>query len=187
MKEIIIIRGAGDLASEIIQKFYRAGINITVTESGKPSFIRKNVSYGMIVNLAPITIALGPGFSAGIDADFVIETMRGHNLGRLIFQGKAQEDTGIPGVIGGESNLRVVYSRFEGEITIVKDIGDKVKRDEVIAYVDNHPIKATINGLLRGMIHSRFKVTKGLKIADKARALGGATLEAYLYIKLTKN
>ena len=153
--------------------------------------------------LAPITVALGPGFFAGKDVDIVIETMRGHDLGRLIFQGEALPNTGVPGLVGGESELRVVHSPCEGILTIVKDIGDLVNQGDVIAKIGTEEVKATITGLIRGMITNRLYIKKGLKIADidprkaeykncftisdKARTLGGSALEAVLYMRNIKN
>lgn len=158
---------------------------------------KKNL--GTNKEMAPITIALGPGFCAGKDVDIVIETNRGHNLGRLIFEGFAKENTGVPGVIAGFSKERVIYSDYEGYITHVKTIGDIVKQGEVIALINKNEVKASISGLLRGLIKEDTLVNKGLKIADidpriaevenyttisdKARNIGGGVLEALLYIK----
>lgn len=152
--------------------------------------------------MAPITIALGPGFCAGKDVDVVIETNRGHNLGRLIFEGFAKENTGVPGVIDGFSKERVIYSEHEGYIKHVKNIGDIVKQGEVIALINESEVKASISGLLRGLIKEDALVNKGLKIADidpriteienyttisdKARSIGGGALEALLYMKNKK-
>lgn len=295
MKNLIIVRGAGDLASGVIQKIWRSGFNILVLETENPSFIRKTVSYGsamfresctfnledatsrylgsldsvkkensikyleechvllkkidetiskdeipiiadsnleilnvikesnnklfvvdgiidaiiakknlgMTKDLAPITIGLGPGFIAGEDVDIVIETMRGHNLGRLIFKGSAQPNTGVPGMVGGESKLRVIYSPCDGNVEIIKDIGSIVKKDEIIGKVGEENIIATIDGLVRGAIRNGYCAHKGMKIgdidprieeyenaytiSDKARALGGAALESILYLNKIKN
>ncbi|MBC2581977.1 selenium-dependent molybdenum cofactor biosynthesis protein YqeB [Clostridium sp. DJ247] len=156
-------------------------------------------NFGTNIHMAPITIAIGPGFEAGKDVNIVVETMRGHNLGRLIFSGRAMENTGIPGEIGGYSKERVIYSPADGVITNVKEIGDLVKAGETIACVNNIEIKATISGILRGIIREGSNVVKDLKIADidprltekensntisdKARSIGGAVLEAVLYLK----
>jgi xanthine dehydrogenase accessory factor len=158
---------------------------------------KKNL--GTSINMAPITIALGPGFEAGKDVDVVIETMRGHNLGRLIFSGRAMENTGVPGKIAGYSKERVIYSPAEGIISNLKEIGDIVKAGEPIAVIDNVQIKTVIDGLLRGIIRDGTNVARGLKVADvdprltekencntisdKARSIGGAVLEAILYLK----
>ena len=151
---------------------------------------KKNM--GTKKDMAPITIALGPGFLAGKDVDIVIETARGHNLGRLINDGLAAENTGIPGNIGGFTKERVIYSHYDGVIKNVKEIGDIVSAGEVIARVSDHEIYATIDGVLRGIIRDGFKVTKNFKVADidprineqkncfnisdKARSIGGAVL-----------
>ena len=152
--------------------------------------------------MAPITIALGPGFEAGVDVDVVIETMRGHNLGRLIFDGYAMPNTGVPGEIAGYSKERVIYSEANGIIKNLKSIGDIVKKDEVLALIDGHKVLAPIDGLLRGLIKDGTMVRIGLKIgdidprlkeidnyttiSDKARNIGGGVLEALLMIKYKK-
>jgi xanthine dehydrogenase accessory factor len=157
---------------------------------------KKNL--GTYINMAPITIALGPGFEAGKDVDVVIETNRGHNLGRLIFNGEAQADTGAPGNIGGYTKERVIYSPCDGVINNVREIGDIVKKEEPLAYVGDYIVRATIDGVLRGIIRNNSKVYKGLKIADidprlgerkncftisdKARTIGGGALEALIYL-----
>jgi len=153
-------------------------------------------------SMADVTIALGPGFSAPEDVNVVIETMRGHNLGRLIFSGKAMENTGIPGAIGGFDKERVIYSPAEGKITNLKEIGAVVKKGDLLAFAGSKPVFAEIDGVLRGIIKSGFHVNKGFKIADidprisetencntisdKARAIGGAVLEALLYLRRTR-
>ena len=164
-------------------------------------FLLKNM--GTNKDMAAITVALGPGFKAGEDVDVVIETMRGHNLARLIFEGYAQENTGVPGNISGFSKERVVYSNVEGKIKNIAAIGDIVKIGDVIAKVGESEILAPIDGLLRGLIKEGTEVDKGLKIADidprlkevenyttisdKARNIGGGVLEAVLYMKDKKN
>lgn len=153
-------------------------------------------------NMAPITIALGPGFNAGVDVDIVIETMRGHNLGRLIFEGFAKENTGVPGEIAGFSKERVIYSEAEGVIKNLKSIGDIVKQGEVLAMINKKEVLAPIDGLLRGLIKDGTNVNLGLKIgdidprlkeienyttiSDKARNIGGGVLEAILIMKNSK-
>ena len=156
---------------------------------------------GTNLDMAPITIGLGPGFEAGVDVDIVVETMRGHNLGKLIFSGCPKANTGIPGVIAGASKERVIYSNCGGVIKNISKISDIVKAGQVIAYVGKTEVRATIDGVLRGLIREGFRVKCGLKIADidpriaeeencftisdKARAVGGASLEA-LMIMLSK-
>ena len=154
-------------------------------------------------DMAPITIGLGPGFAAAGDVDAVIETMRGHHLGRVIRQGSAIPNTGVPGVIAGYAAERVIHAPADGTMTFVPDetgkiidIGAVVKAGQVIARVGETPVPATISGVLRGLIRAGYPVTKGLKIADidprpeqaaycdtvsdKARAIGGGVVEALL-------
>lgn len=157
---------------------------------------KKNL--GTSKDMVPITIALGPGFHAGVDVDAVIETQRGHELGRIILDGFATENTGVPGIIGGYGIERVIHSPADGIIHNICDISDKVKKGQVIATIGNSNVEATIDGILRGIIRDNFPVTKGLKIADidprleekkncftisdKARCIGGSVLEALLYL-----
>lgn len=266
--ELVIVRGAGDLATGIVYSLYKAHFKVIVLETQYPSSIRRKValseavydgeskvediesvlvkSYEEALNIianqnykkipilidpncdilknikptflidaiiakknlgtnksmAKYTIALGPGFTAGKDCDIVIETMRGHNLGRMYLEGEAIPNTGIPGNIGGKEAERVIHASSDGIIENVKNIGDFVKEKEVIAYINNNNEKievlATFDGLLRGIIRDGFKVRKGLKIADidprkseydncftisdKARNLGGAVLTAMMYL-----
>ncbi len=154
--------------------------------------------------MAPITVALGPGFEAGKDVDAVIETMRGHSLGRVIYQGMAIPDTGVPGAIGGYAKERVIHSPGAGILRNVRKVTETVKQGEVIALIEAEgtsiPVKATIDGLLRGLIRDGYPVTKGFKIADidpriqeydncftvsdKARCIAGGVLEAILHLSL---
>ena len=159
-------------------------------------------NFGTKRSMAPITVALGPGFSAPEDVDIVIETMRGHNLGRIIEEGRASENTGVPGVIAGFGIERVIYSDYSGIITNIEKIGNVVEKGDIIAVVGNNEIYASISGVLRGIIRDGYKVKKGLKIADidprisekdncftisdKARNIGGAVLESILYLKKKK-
>lgn len=147
-------------------------------------------------------VALGPGFEAGIDADIVVETNRGHDLGRLIFKGFAEKNTGSPGSICGYTDERVIYSEFEGKIEHQRKIGDLVDIGETIAIIDGNEVKSKIAGVLRGLIYNGFYVKKGLKIADvdprkeevkncftisdKARAIGGNVLESLLILENLK-
>ena len=266
--ELVIVRGAGDLATGIVYSLYKAHFKVIVLETQYPSSIRRRValseavydgeskvediesvlvkSYEEALNIianqnykkipilidpncdilkkikptflidaiiakknlgtnksmAKYTIALGPGFTAGKDCDIVIETMRGHNLGRMYLEGEAIPNTGIPGNIGGKEAERVIHASSDGIIENVKNIGDFVKEKEFIAYINNNNEKievlATFDGLLRGIIRDGFKVHKGLKIADidprkseydncftisdKARNLGGSVLTAMMYL-----
>lgn len=154
---------------------------------------------GLKKEMAEITIGLGPGFEAGVDCDIVIETMRGHDLARIIEQGFAKKNTSIPGIIDGFSNERVIYSDFDGQFTHIKSISDIVNKEEIIAKVGDNYIRATLDGVIRGMVRDNFEVKKGLKIididpryeevencftiSDKARAIGGAVLEAIMMLE----
>lgn len=156
-------------------------------------------NYGTNRGMAPITIGLGPGFIAGDDVDIVVETMRGHNLGKLIFEGKPMENTGIPGIIKGVGKERVIYSPCKGIVKNISKIGDMVEKNQVIATVNGVDVLATISGVLRGLIRDGYEVPEKFKMADidpreeeqancftisdKARAIGGAVLEAVLYLK----
>ena len=122
-------------------------------------------------SLAALTIALGPGFTVGEDVDVIVETKRGHNLGRIIRSGSAAPNSGVPGNIGGFSKERVLHAECAGVLHIVRDIGSLVEKDEVIAYIEKEsgeqvPVLATLTGIIRGMIREGFVVTQGFKIAD---------------------
>ena len=148
---------------------------------------------GTRINQASLVIGLGPGFTAGEDVDVVIETIRGHNLGRVYYQAQAAPDTGVPGEVGGESKRRLLRAPAEGKIIPLHKIGDLVRAGEAIAEVEGVPLKVEISGVLRGLIYPQAQVTKGMKvgdidprgikdycftISDKARSIGGAVLEA---------
>ncbi|ATO43183.1 selenium-dependent molybdenum cofactor biosynthesis protein YqeB [Loigolactobacillus coryniformis] len=146
--------------------------------------------------MAPITIALGPGFEAPTDVSAAVETMRGHNLGRLIFKGTPLADTGIPGVIAGRSFERVIHAPVSGVVHYVHQIGDQVNQGETLFYIGATPIPSPLSGTLRGLIAEGTTVEVGLKvsdvdprpnvdchcISDKARAIGGGVLEAVLML-----
>jgi xanthine dehydrogenase accessory factor len=154
-------------------------------------------------NMAPITVALGPGFTAGEDVDAVVETKRGHNLGRVLWSGTAAPNTGIPGVIGGYGKERVIHCPAEGILRNRAKITDTVSKGDVIALVETEegeiPVKATLDGILRGLIRDGYPVKMGFKMADidpraeeldncftisdKARCIAGGVLEAILQRK----
>lgn len=151
---------------------------------------------GTHMNMAPIVIGLGPGFCAGNDVHAVIETNRGHNLGRVFYEGCAEPDTGVPGVIGGFDYQRILRAPTDGIIKVEKEICTRVTCGEVIAYVEDLPITSSLDGVLRGLITDGLTVKKNLKvgdvdprckidycylISDKARAIGGGVLEAVMH------
>ena len=150
---------------------------------------------GVNITDAPLVIGLGIGFYAGKDVHVVIETNRGHNLGRVILNGEAEADTGTPGVIGGYSRERVFRAPKEGQFKTSKDIGEYVKAGDIVAMVDDYPVKVEINGIIRGILADGTIVYKGMKagdvdprgkkeycytISDKGRAIAGGALEAIL-------
>lgn len=151
-----------------------------------------------------LTIALGPGFTAPDDVDVVIETMRGHSLGRCIYKGSALPNTGIPGEVGGYSDKRVLHAKYDGYINFTKKIGDVVAEGDVMGYIrtqeGDREIIATMSGTIRGTIQENYLGRKGLKISDidprcslehcytvsdKGLSLGGAVLEALLHHKIS--
>lgn len=259
MKELVIIRGAGDLATGVAYRLHKSGFRVLMLDIETPLVIRRTVSFaqavydgeieisgvkgikvetldeivaawdreeipvvvdekadmirrirpkivvdailakknlGTRIDMADIVIGMGPGFTAGVDVDAVIETQRGHYLGTVILEGRPAEDTGVPGNIGGFTKERVIHSPAAGTIKNINKIADVVKAGEVIATVDGVPVHATIDGVLRGLIQEGLYVRKGLKIADidprdvvkhcfsisdKARAIAGGVLEAIMY------
>ena len=246
-RDIVLIRSGGDISSGIIERLYKCGFKVVILETGNPSSIRREVSFGEAVysieemekilenneipvlidekgryisilkpfilidailakknlgthiNMAPITIGVGPGFFAGKDVHAVIETKRGHHLGEVIYNGEAIKNSGIPGNIGGFTKERVIHSEWEGNIRNISKIGDTVRKGETIALINGNKVLATIDGILRGIIRDGYFVTKGFKIADidprmneyencftisdKARSVGGGALEAILTLK----
>ena len=271
-KDLIVVRGAGDLATGTIHRLKKAGFRLLVLEAEHPAAIRRQVALseavyagsarvedveavrmdvdlaekknrkelleqemeriwkkdgvpvlvdpaglsiaalrpavvvdailakknlGTTKEMAPLVIALGPGFTAGEDVDVVIETKRCHNLGRVIRSGSAVPNTGIPGIIGGYGKERVMHAQAEGILRNVASIGDIVEARAVIAEIETEngtvPVEASLSGLLRGLIRDGYPVTKGFKIADidprqeelqncftisdKARCIAGSVLE----------
>ena len=165
---------------------------------------KKNL--GTTINMAPLVIGVGPGFTAGHDVHLVIESMRGHNLARIITDGMAQPNTGVPGNIAGFTSERVIHAPAAGYIHDVRKIGDIVQKGDEIARIypdkesyDNAlseyvPVNATITGIIRGLIREGYYFREGFKIADidpreseltncftisdKARSIAGSVLEA---------
>lgn len=149
---------------------------------------------GTTMDMAPATVALGPGFTAGRDVHAVVETKRGHTLGRVIWDGAAIPNTGIPGVIAGAGRERVIHAPCPGRLHILRDIGSVVKAGQPLALIDGTPALSAIDGLVRGMLPEGFLVTEGLKMADvdprldtdwhtvsdKSLAVAGGVLEALM-------
>lgn len=266
MKNLIIVRGGGDLATGTIYKLKKSGFPVLVLEAENPSAIRRNVAFceavyqgsqtvedmtcyqaesveqaeeflnqgklavlvdpageairrlkplavvdailakrnlGTNRDMAPITVALGPGFVAGEDVDAIVETKRGHHLGRVLWTGSAAPNTGIPGIIGGYGKERVIHSPAKGIVRNVKKITDTVSKGEVIALVETESgvvsVEASLDGILRGLIRDGYPVKVGFKMADidprkeeynncftisdKARCIAGGVLEAILQRK----
>lgn len=157
---------------------------------------KKNL--GTNQRMAKLTIALGPGFKAGEDVDYVIETKRGHKLGRIIREGEAAPNTGVPGIIGGYGAERVIHAAKTGTFCNIRSIGDIVEAGEPVAQIISHsgrctPVTTQISGILRGLLRDGYPVTPGFKVADvdprreelencflisdKARCIAGSVLE----------
>jgi xanthine dehydrogenase accessory factor len=144
---------------------------------------------------APAVIALGPGFVVGVDCHAVVETNRGHNLGRVIWQGSAEPNTGIPGTISGENARRIMTAPASGIFREKHHIGDLVKAGEEIAFIGDEPVISRLDGVVRGLLHDGLEVQTGMKIgdvdprgvishcfsiSDKSLAIAGGALEAVL-------
>jgi xanthine dehydrogenase accessory factor len=258
---LVVVKGAGDLASGAIHRLHRAGFSVLATELPQPLALRRTVAFAEAVytgsitieglmgvkaesceearmalalmgtvpvlvdpqgmlwpklkpvalvdgtlakhNLgtrltdAPVVIALGPGFEAGVDTHAVIETNRGHNLGRVYLSGRAEDNTGVPGEIGGYAAERLLRAPADGPLEALRAIGDTVSVGEVVATVADMPVTAAISGVLRGLVHEGLEVSRGMKIgdidprarrehcfsiSDKSRAIAGGALEALLYL-----
>ena len=147
-------------------------------------------------NMAPVVVAVGPGFTAGEDCHAAVETMRGHTLGRVIYDGAALPNTNIPGLIGGYAGERVLRAPADGVFHQILNIGDEVKAGDIAGEVDGQPMRCTIGGVLRGLLADGTPVHKGMKsgdvdprcrpeycatASDKALAVGGGVLEAILH------
>lgn len=235
MKKLIIVRGAGDLATGTIYELHKAGFPVLALECEKPAAIRREVCFseavyqekkevegvtavridsiaemdqvhdkhqipilvdesgrsieelkpyvvvdlilakknlGTYKEMAPLVIGAGPGFVAGQDVHVVIETMRGYQPGKAIYEGSALPNTGIPGMVGGYAKERVIHSPAKGKIHNVSKIGDIVKKGQKIAEVSGVDVLATIDGILRGLIREGYEVGQGMKIADIDPRLG---------------
>lgn len=150
---------------------------------------------GTKITDADIVIGVGPGFEAGVDCHAVVETKRGHNLGRVLWSGSAYPNTGVPGNIGGYTVERIIRATADGVFKAKVNIGDYVKAGDLLAYCDETPIYANIDGIVRGLLQDGVKVKTGMKsgdvdpraekeycftVSDKASAIGGGVLEAIL-------
>ncbi len=191
---------------EEVDSFLKSGI-IPVVVDPACEIARKRKPWGLVDAIlakkntgttmtdATVVVGVGPGFTAGADVHRVVETLRGHDLGRVIVCGSAHPDTGIPGDIGGYTTERLVKAPCAGTFRPVKRIGDLVTVGEVLGFVDGVEVSSSIAGVLRGLLYEGLVVTKNMKIgdvdprakaehcrtiSDKARAIGGGVLEALL-------
>ncbi len=152
---------------------------------------------GTRIGDAPIVVGLGPGFRAGRDVHAVVETNRGHRLGRVILDGEAEPDTGVPAPVDGHSSDRVLRAPADGVFVGKRSIGDEVTAGAIVGYVGDTAVRATFEGCLRGLIETGIRVHQGMKIgdvdpratlehcftiSDKALAIGGGVLEAVLFL-----
>ncbi len=152
---------------------------------------------GIRLSDARVVLALGPGFEAGVDAHAVIETNRGHHLGRVYLRGSAEPDTGVPGDIDGFTSERLLLAPADGPLIAERAIADIVQAGDVVARVGETPLHAQIGGVLRGLAHDGLMVRQDMKvgdidprarrehcfsISDKSRAVAGGVLEALLYL-----
>jgi len=264
MDDIIIVKGAGDIATGIAHRLHRCGFRLLLTEIEKPTVVRRFASFanavlkgeaevegvravkaeciediyeiwnnghipvlcdselkilehikplaivdavlakrntGIHKGMAQVTIGAGPGFEAGVDVDAVVETKRGHDLGKVIYKGTACTDTGIPGSVMGYSQERLLRTPIAGITRNIREIGDAVKQGEVVAFVADEPVKSNIDGVIRGLIADNTYVQRGLKIgdidprgireycftiSDKSRSVAGGVLEAILTLRKEK-
>lgn len=156
---------------------------------------KKNI--GTKITDAKIVIGVGPGFIAGYDCHAVVETKRGHYLGRCIYSGSAIANTGVPGNIGGYTLERILRAPSAGTFSPAVSIGSMVKKGDICGYVDGNPMRSQIDGVVRGLLQEGVLVTEGMKsgdvdprcapehcltVSDKARSIGGGVLEAILHL-----
>ena len=260
---LVIIRGAGDIATGIALRLRRAGYSPILTDLPKPTSIRRTVCFseaiwhdrctvedveavlarspedalalterrqiavlvdpesaclrqlhpaggvdailakrnlGTKIDDAPVVVGIGPGFTAGEDCHAVVETMRGHTLGRVIYRGSALPNTNIPGLIGGYAGERVLRAPADGIFCQKLEIGAVVRAGDIAGEVDGELMKCTIDGVLRGILTDGTPVFRGMKAgdvdprckpeycttaSDKALAVGGGVLEAVLNLSGT--
>ena len=207
-KEVEGVRAKLISKPEEIRSIWKEGkIPLLIDPDGKKArnFLKPDVlvdailakkNLGTQINDAPLVIGLGPGFTAGKDVHVVIETNRGHNLGKMILKDAAESDTGIPGDVGGFTVERVLRTLKKGKFRPQRSIGDRVHKGTVVAVADDFPVMAKISGVVRGLLRDGVDVRKGMKVGDidprgkrefcftiseKARGIGGGVLEAILY------
>ena len=256
---LILIKGAGDLASGTAVRLVRAGFSVVMTEIARPTAVRRTVAFcqcvydgvtrvegitarrcagvkevsaalaaeeipvvcdpeasirgalafdgvvdailakrntGTSITDAPVVLALGPGFTAGADCHGVVETKRGHDLGRLITQGSAIPNTGVPGNVGGYTVERIIRAPAAGRFEPLAEISQLVEKGQPVARVGDAVARAGLTGVVRGMLQAGLEVKQGMKagdidprcershcftVSDKARAIGGGVLEGLLY------
>lgn len=255
---LILIKGAGDLATGIACRLFQCGFQVILTDIARPTAVRCTVAFsqavfhgeatvegitaqlartpeealeltaqgylavlidpdGSAVNAlqpmglvdailakrnigtkitdAPAVIGVGPGFTAGKDCHACVETQRGHDLGRVLYQGSPAPNTGIPGSIGGYTSQRLLRAPADGLFVPAAAIGDLVAAGQTVGHVNGEPMKAEIAGILRGLLPEGTPVRRGMKsgdvdprcersncfsVSDKSRAIGGGVLEALL-------
>ena len=255
----VVIRGGGDIATGIALRLIRSGMEVVICEQGRPTAIRRTVSFseamrlgetvvegvtarrahlgqvegllardvvpvledpsagslpglradavvdailakvnlGTTLHMAPVVVGVGPGFTAGTDCHAVVETMRGHTLGRVYYAGSALPNTAVPGLIGGFAGERVLRAPADGVFRQILEIGAQVKAGDIAATVEGEPMLCQISGILRGILPDGTPVHKGMKagdvdprcevshcytVSDKALAVGGGVLEAILHL-----
>lgn len=201
-----------DSISEISTILDRAEVPVIVDPEGlcipklKPVVVVDAIlakrNLGTDMDMAPIVIGLGPGFEGGNDVHAVIETNRGHDLGKVIHKGSAVPDTGIPGSVQGFSEERVIRAEGDGRVKPLVEIGETVKQGDPVARIGDKVVNAAISGVVRGLVNSGLEVTDGLKIgdidprnvrencfsiSDKALSIAGGVLEAILYLSREKD
>lgn len=257
---LVLVRGAGDIATGVALRLYRAGMQVVMCDLPQPTSIRRTVCFSEAIRLgeitiegirgvfckdvaaaraaaqsatiavmadpevrcladlhpdvlvdailakrnlgttrgmAPVVIGVGPGFTAQVDVDAAVETMRGHYLGRVYYTGSPIPNTAIPGLIGGYAGERVLRAPADGIFTPCVEIGDTVAAGTVCGTVAGEPMRATIDGTVRGLLQEGVPVTRGMKsgdvdprchpeyitmASDKALAVGGGVLEAILHL-----
>lgn len=261
---LVMIRGAGDIATGIALRLWRAGLDTALCDVAQPTAIRRTVCFseairlgetsvedvkarraepsevrgllsqgilpvlvdpdgssirelrpdavvdailakrnlGTTMDMSPVVIGVGPGFTVGKDCHAAVETMRGHFLGRVLYEGSPIPNTNIPGLIGGFAGERVLRAPADGVFRSTRRIGDLVEEGDTVGYVEGVPMRCTIGGVLRGLLADGIPVHKGMKsgdvdprgeisycftVSDKASAVGGGVLEAIMGLSAEKD